>query len=294
MHPAPSVILFTVLSGLGFGALAWLGLGYPALTGWNAFVFYILAYGLTLAGLLASSFHLGNRSNALKAFSQWRSSWLSREAWLTLIALVFMALYAAGAVFFATRLAPLGWLGAAFALATVFATSMIYAQLRTVPRWNHWSTPALFFSLALTGGALLVGQARAAVVLLLLSGGIQLLSWALGDRRFTQRGHSAGTATGLGHIGRVRLLESPHSSPNYLLREMVFVVARKHAVKLRAIGFFLMIIIPLLLLLALPGSAVAQGGALLSHVAGVLVSRWLFFAEAQHVLSLYYDATSRP
>ena len=28
MHPAPSVILFTTLSGLGFGLLFWLGLGF--------------------------------------------------------------------------------------------------------------------------------------------------------------------------------------------------------------------------------------------------------------------------
>jgi len=29
MHPAGSVILFTVASGLGFGMLTWLGLGLP-------------------------------------------------------------------------------------------------------------------------------------------------------------------------------------------------------------------------------------------------------------------------
>jgi len=26
----------------------------------------------------------------------------------------------------------------------------------------------------------------------------------------------------------------------------------------------------------------------LTHVAGVLVSRWLFFAQAEHVVGLYY------
>ena len=36
MHPAPSVILFTTLSGLGFGLLIWLALGFPAVTGWVA------------------------------------------------------------------------------------------------------------------------------------------------------------------------------------------------------------------------------------------------------------------
>ena len=83
MHPAPSVILFTTLSGLGFGLLAFLGIGQPPVTGWVAFVFYLIAYGLAVGGLLASTFHLGNRKNAIKAFSQWRTSWLSREAWLS-------------------------------------------------------------------------------------------------------------------------------------------------------------------------------------------------------------------
>jgi sulfite dehydrogenase (quinone) subunit SoeC len=28
--------------------------------------------------------------------------------------------------------------------------------------------------------------------------------------------------------------------------------------------------------------------AVLTHVAGILASRWLFFAEAEHVVGLYY------
>jgi len=43
MHPAPSVILFSSLSGMGFGLLAWLGIGLPAVTVWLAFVFFALA-----------------------------------------------------------------------------------------------------------------------------------------------------------------------------------------------------------------------------------------------------------
>ncbi|PKL29993.1 MAG: hypothetical protein CVV45_19805 [Spirochaetae bacterium HGW-Spirochaetae-10] len=40
------------------------------------------------AGLIASGFHLGRPERALRAFSQWRSSWLSREAWATVAALL--------------------------------------------------------------------------------------------------------------------------------------------------------------------------------------------------------------
>ena len=48
MHPAPSVILFSVLSGLGFGMLAWLGIGKPPMTGLFAFVFFFVAYALAV------------------------------------------------------------------------------------------------------------------------------------------------------------------------------------------------------------------------------------------------------
>ena len=93
MHPAPSVILFTTLSGLGFGLLIFLGLGMPNVTGLTALIFFAIAYGLAVGGLLASTFHLGHPERALKAFSQWRSSWLSREGICAVAALMVMAIY---------------------------------------------------------------------------------------------------------------------------------------------------------------------------------------------------------
>ena len=44
MHPAPSVVIFTTFSGLGFGLLFFLGLGMPAPSGRVAFVFFAIAY----------------------------------------------------------------------------------------------------------------------------------------------------------------------------------------------------------------------------------------------------------
>ena len=44
----------------------------------------------------------------------------------------------------------------------------------------------------------------------------------------------------------------------------------------------------LLALLALIFGAWLLVPALLSHVAGMLALRWLFFAEAEHVQALYY------
>jgi sulfite dehydrogenase (quinone) subunit SoeC len=287
MHPAPSVILFSTLSGLGFGLLFWLGLGMPAPTGWVAFMFFTIAYLLAVGGLVASTFHLGHPERALFAFTQWRTSWLSREALGAVAALVVMALYGAGLVFFGHRITSLGAVGAALSVGTVLTTAMIYAQMKTVPRWRHWSTPALFLVVSLAGGALLAGQVRIALPLLALAGALQIYHWLDGDGRFGRSGTTLATATGLGHIGTVRAFEPPHTGPNYLLREMVHVIGRRHARRLRVIALLLGYGLPLALLLLPLGHAVAAV-AVLSHLAGVLTARWLFFAEAEHVVGLYY------
>ena len=287
MHPAPSIILYTVLSGLGFGLLAFLGLGIPGVIHWTAFGYFSIAYVLAVVGLMSSAFHLGNPQRARKAFTQWRSSWLSREAWLSVLTLSIMALYGAGLVFFGSKWSLLGYLGSALSLATVFATSMIYGQLKTVPRWNSWTTPALFLVLSLSGGAMLAGQIILTLVLLVFVGLLQVVAWIMGDSRFKEAGSTQETATRLGDIGTVRAFEPPHTGNNYLLREMVHVVGRKHAQTLRAVSLTLMVILPVILL-SFGVSYATVGLSLISHIAGVLASRWLFFAEAEHVVGLYY------
>lgn len=287
MHPAPSIIIFTTLSGLGFGLMAFLALGLPPVTGFTAFVFYAIAFALAISGLLASTLHLGHPERALKAFSQWRSSWLSREGVAAVATLILVGLIALLAIFGNIRLFALGLPVAALTLFTVYATSMIYAQLKTVPRWNDWSTPALFLLHALAGGALLSGQVHVASVLLLALGALQIYVWIHGDKRLQNSGTTLATATGLGDRGSVRAFEPPHTGTNYLLTEMVHVVGRRHALKLRIIGLVLLSPLPVLILL-LPFHHIFALLAVLSHVAGALTCRWLFFAEAEHVVGLYY------
>lgn len=287
MNPAPSVILFTTFSGLGFGLLFWLGINPTPPAGWVAFVFFAIAYLGAVGGLLASTFHLGHPERALKAFSQWKTSWLSREGICAVATLLIMALYGAGLVFFGAHWVPLGWLGALGALATVFTTSMIYAQLKTVPRWKHWTTPTLFLLLSLGGGALLAGNVRFALPLLIIAGVLQAFAWFHGDGRFAAAGTTMETATGLGHIGTVRAFEPPHTGTNYLMKEFIHVVGRKHALQLRVIALVLGFVVPVLMLLMTFHHWNALV-AVVSHIAGVLALRWLFFAHAEHVVGLYY------
>ena len=101
------------------------------------------------------------------------------------------------------------------------------------------------------------------------------------------------SATGLGSIGKVRALEAPHTEENYLLREMGYAIARKHAAKLRVIALVIGFIAPVILLLAgifLGGMAdtVLAAVAALASLLGIYLERWLFFAEATHTVTLYY------
>ena len=282
MHPAPSLILFSSLSGLGLGLLAWASVLMPVGQG-AALAF---ALGLTLAGggFVASTFHLLRPSRAHLAFTQWRSSWLSREAILAVAALALAALHGALLTLGGTSPAPLGWLAAALCLATVGATAMIYAQMRSIPRWRHWSTPALFLALSLAGGALLAAPRWAALALLLAALALQLLHWHRGATAFARAGTTMNTATGL--PGSVRSFAPPHTGPNYLLREMVFVVARRRAAQLRLLALLLAFLLPAALLL-LPGGRWLAAPV---HLGGVMASRWLFLAQAEHVVGLYYGA----
>ena len=287
MHPSPSVIIFTALSGLGFGLLVFLGLKMPDVTGVLAFIFFVIGFGLAVGGLISSTFHLGRPERSLKAFKQWRSSWLSREAIAAVFTLSVMAVYAIGRIFFDYDIRILGVAGAIMSIVTVFTTSMIYAQLKSIPRWNTKLTPAYFLSLSLAGGALLAGQIKFCLLLLLISGIIQLLVWVKGDRALALSGTTIESGTGLGTIGRVRAFEPPHTGTNYLLKEFVHIVGRKHSAKLRIIALILMIGTPILLL-SLSFSHFLAALSFISHISGLFISRWLFFAEAEHVVGLYY------
>jgi DMSO reductase anchor subunit len=286
MHPAPSVILFSTLSGLGFGFLAFLGWGALAPSGWAAFFLWGLGYGLAVGGLMASTFHLGNPKNALKAFSQWQTSWLSREAWASVAALLLLVPVALSDWLGLGLPRGLGAVGGTLALVTVLTTAMIYAQIKAVPRWHHWLTPVMFVSFAVAGGALLAGAVWAPLALLAV-GGVLLAVWRVGDGAFAKAGQTLGTATGLDRLGLPTVLDPAHTAGNYLKREMIFVVGRKHARKLRGIALVLASVAPALVLL-LPLGVWGIALAAVLHLAGALAARWLFFAEAEHVVGLYY------
>ncbi len=124
----------------------------------------------------------------------------------------------------------------------------------------------------------------------LVGWGWKLATWRYND--WLEIPTTANTATGLAG-GTVRSLEWPHTEENYLLKEMGFRIARKHSAKLRRITLVLAFALPVLLLTATfvlpwPFAAVSSGIAAIVQFTGMLVERWLFFAEAKHTVTLYY------
>ncbi len=319
MHPAYSVILFTTASGAGYGMLVLLavlslrgevapGLGL-GLAGFG------ISLGLVSLGLLASTAHLGHPERAWRAFSQWRSSWLSREGVAAMLTYIPALIFAYGWIIAGRNDGT--WLGfgvaaAVLALITVFSTGKIYASLRPIPRWNNrWVVP-VYLTFALASGAVFVavllrlfgGDSRwltlFAVLALFFAWLLKWLYWAETDRARPRS--TSGTATGLGYLGPVRLFEAPNTTDSYVQREMGYRVARKHALKLRVASTLAGGLAAALLGLAqmglAPGPSGGQSGgwagtalvvlAALMVTLATVIERWLFFAEATHAVTLYY------
>jgi sulfite dehydrogenase (quinone) subunit SoeC len=313
MHPAFSVIFFTTASGAGYGLLAWLGIvgSFDLLPAERYFglASFAIAFAAVIGGLSASTFHLGRPERAWRAFSQWRSSWLSREGLVSVVTFLPAGIFALGWIGFANHDGAWGasaLLASAACMATVYCTAMIYAALKTVQRWhNRWVVPN-YLILSLASGVVLLqalaigfGLGREWIGIAALACLILAMVAKLGYWRFIDRSASrsdSGSATGLGSFGRVALLDAPHTEENYLMREMGFRIARKHAQKLRRIALLLAFALPMLLTLLIwfVGGAAALALAIVAaicHLLGLLIERWLFFAEAKHVVTLYYGAT---
>ena len=312
MHPAFSVLFFTTMSGAGYGLLFLCGIMAPLHllpdTQWFAFCAMALALGMISLGLLSSTFHLGHPERAWRAFSQWRSSWLSREGVAAVATFLPAGLFGIGWVFLGQTgglWALTGVLAAAGAAVTVICTGMIYACLQTIRQWHHPLTVPVYLALALASGSLwglfLLAAFGAttslmAVVALLSVAGSGILKWRYWQSIDQGHGDSTvGSALGLGVGTKARLLDAPHTEENYLIKEMGYRVGRKHRDKLRRLAMLLGFLAPIFLVLLtfVTGGFLAALGAFLAAalgLVGVFIERWLFFAEATHKVTLYYGA----
>lgn len=310
MRPDASVLLLTTSTGFGYGLLAWLGADSALGPLPGAQLRRLVAVGVAIAlvlvtiGLVASGFHLGRKERAWRAFSQWRSSWLSREAVASV--LTYPVAFAFGTV--AARHGESVWARAfglaalAASLGTVYCTAMIYASLKPIRQWHNLHTAPDYLLYAVFSGALLFATLRTAVlgapgtlasteavVVTALAFVAKSAYWRHIDRQKPLATLAA--AIGLPKGTEARPLDAPHFTENFILREMGFAIARRHTAKLRTlvlvIGFVLPLLFSVLAGLTL-APMVTTTLALVCAALGLLTERWLFFAEATHVSALYY------
>jgi sulfite dehydrogenase (quinone) subunit SoeC len=318
MHPALSVIFFTTLSGAGYGLLAWVGLSTALLAlrgalepglSWLQLSGLALGILLSTAGLASSLFHLGQPQRAWRALSQWRSSWLSREGVMALVtpapalAMAALLLWAEPGAARQGGLAIAGLLLCVLALGTVACTAMIYASLKPIPAWRHPLVVPVYLVFALLTGfglmLVLVSALPESPAPLLPLAAMAMFGTALAALKWRywyqidRTGLPASRGDALGLPGRAAtVFERPHTEANYITREMAFTVARRHARALRMLAVAALVAAPLLALaLAACGLSSPLAALVLATTAtlgAAFVERWLFFAEARHVVTLYY------
>lgn len=309
MHPALSVIFFTVASGAGFGLFSLLFIAdFFALGG--GFTREQLVLGgvvslvLIVVGLISSTFHLANPKNAWRAFSRFRTSWLSREGVFAVIFMPLAFLYLI-AIWFdlpAWFRDISGFLAAVLAWITVFSTGMIYACLKTIRQWNTPLVPANYLALGYASGSLLLLlgavmaglDARPYIAMSALIVSIAAVLKAIYYFWIRSPGLSPtiNTATGLTRA-KVKLLDTGHTHGTFLTQEFGFQIARQKAGLLKLIVFALGFGLPGLMLVWVFNEHGGATAALIAAIGGLLgaaVERWLFFAEARHVVNLYHGA----
>jgi DMSO reductase anchor subunit len=328
MKPALSVILFTVLSGAGLGALALTALaeifahlrGLPS--SWSAATTAATAIALVLviAGLCASTLHLANPRNAWRSLTRWRSSWLSREALVALVLIPVAGAYVALHAFGIDALTPaLAVLVVLLAWALLYCTAMIYASLKPIRQWHTARVPLAFVLLGHASGALLIVCALAAGRTTgdawIVTAGALLVAALVAKLEYWHfvggRGITLESALGVPHgvapprragaprqTVAARLLDVGHSKGTFLTDEFVVTHAASMRNAMRAVALVAGFGIPLLWLvtvgiaLPVPGDGRADwrigATAWLLCMVGFAAERWLFFADARHTVRLYH------
>ncbi|MBT9612149.1 MAG: dimethyl sulfoxide reductase anchor subunit [Burkholderiales bacterium] len=310
MHPAFSVIFFTVSSGAGFGLFALLffadvlklggGLSGEQIAATGAIAFFFV-----IGGLLSSVLHLANPKNAWRAFSRFRTSWLSREGVFAVAFFPFAFGYLVLSWFSLANLEVLrlllGLAAALLAWITVFSTGMIYGSLKTIRQWNTPLVPANYLALGNFSGSLLLLAVAAWAGLILapfayLAGSMLIFAALLKAIYYfwiaePGAGPSIQTATGFTRA-QVRLLDAGHTHGTFLTQEFGFKLAREYALALKFLVFVIGFIVPLALLIMTSGKPSLTWSALITVAAlvGLFAERWLFFAEARHVVNLYHGS----
>ena len=307
MHPSKSIIFFTVISGTGYGIF--IGLLFNILfieisysLNYKLFI-SLVSFLMIVLGLLSSTLHLGHPERAWRAFSQWKSSWLSREGLVSVITFFPMVLFyyfwinnINGYVFLLIILCV-------FSLLTIFCTGQMYATLKTIPSWNNSLVTPIYIFNGITVGSLFVYSInfyfnyniflyeKFIIITIILNLLLKISYWILIRQKINT---NIQTAVGI-KSKNISFFEGPHTGKNYLTTEMINKSNNKNNNFLRLTFCILTFIIPMYMINQYSTLIVDQFILKLSMIfvfilalVGMIIERYLFFIQSKHVVGLYY------
>ena len=307
MHPSKSIIFFTVISGTGYGIF--IGLLFNILfmeisysLNYKLFI-SLVSFLMIVLGLLSSTLHLGHPERAWRAFSQWKSSWLSREGLVSVITFFPMVLFyyfwinnINGYVFLLIILCI-------FSLLTIFCTGQMYATLKTIPSWNNSLVTPIYIFNGITVGSLFVYSInfyfnysiflyeKFIIITIILNLLLKISYWILIRQKINT---NIQTAVGI-KSKNISFFEGPHTGKNYLTTEMINKSNNKNNNLLRLTFCILTFIIPLYMINQYSTLIADQFILKLSMIfvfilalVGMIIERYLFFIQSKHVVGLYY------
>lgn len=306
MHPAWSVIFFTVLAGMGQGLFLMLvradGLGADprelAIGG-------AISVALMGAGLLCSFFHLGHPMRAWRAMAMWRTSWLSREVIVLPLTIAVIALWSLEQYLGKPHTGVLGAVGVVLCFVLWYCTGMIYACLRFLREWAHWLTPVNFVLLGWMSGATLFAAlwyaaygaetGRSTVIAALV---LTLAAWAMRLASLVRNRGLKPVSTAQSAIGvktaKLKQMSQGATGGSFNTREFFHGKSLAFVGSVKSVALALSFGVPAFLLLVATQYPIAGLPALaaVSQLLGLLAERWLFFAQANHPQNIYYQAVA--
>ncbi len=306
MHPAFSVIFFTVTSGTGYGILFFTALLGIVNTGTMldpdlniAFAISIIIGLIMVAlGIISSTLHLANPKNVWRAFFRFKSSWLSKEGVFAVIsfpiALLFLASFGFGLPAYIVQFFAV--ITMLIAVLTIFSTGMIYACLKTIRAWNSPIVPVNYILLGLLSGVLalmvimnyygLLSMVLEVAFMVLLAIGIttKIIYYF-----FIANLSNINLKSATGLTGKnIKLLDNGESSDNFLTKEFGFIVRDNKILLLKFLMLTMVFIVPSILLFTKHSFFYEILALSIINYLGVMIERWLFFAEAKHIVNLFY------
>ncbi|MCY0878921.1 MAG: dimethyl sulfoxide reductase anchor subunit [Firmicutes bacterium] len=305
MRPAPQLLVLTVGQGIAGGlAVSLAALWSMGVLSHADAVWLVLLALLTAAmGGVASFFHMHHMAAARYILRRLKTSWLSREALTTGLFGGALAVAAAWSLFGHTAGWPYLWwlwLTAAAGLLAMWVTAMLYATIPAVLSWHTPVTVISLLSLGLLSGASWVGLvlplgdhryrvfAVAVMVFTVFVLGIKALHW----RHFAEAHGRLRAETGTGlPFAPYRLQDTGTTKPPYRMQPQVWPAI---PVRVRNLFYGLIVLfvgagsLGCLLLARLTGvelfSVILPGMVSV----GVVLERWLFFADATHSSRVFF------